>query len=40
MKTNKGKQTIHRTVFKWSNVSFNRDLDESLFTIRRLEKGI
>lgn len=40
MKTNKGKQTIHRSVFKWHNVRFNRDLDESLFTIRRLEKGI
>jgi len=40
MKTNKGKQTIHRTVFKWSDVGFNRDLDEALFTVRRLEKGI
>ncbi len=40
MKTNKGKQTIHRSVFKWENIKFNQDLDEKLFTIRRLEKGI
>ncbi len=40
MKTNKGKQTIHRSIFKWDNIKFNQDLDESLFTIRRLEKGL
>lgn len=40
MKTNKGKQTIHRSVFKWDNIKFNQDLDEKLFTVRRLEKGI
>lgn len=40
MKTNKGKQTIHRSVFKWHNIKFNQDLDEDLFTIRRLEKGL
>ena len=40
MKTNKGKQTIHRSVFKWHNIKFNQDLDEKLFTVRRLEKGI
>jgi hypothetical protein len=40
MKTNKGKQTIHRSVFKWNNIRFNQDLDEKLFTVRRLEKGI
>jgi len=40
MKTNKGKQTIHRSVFKWHNIKFNQDLDEDLFTVRRLEKGI
>jgi len=40
MKTNKGKQTIHRSVFKWHNIKFNQDMDEDLFTVRRLEKGI
>ena len=40
MKTNKGKQTIHRSVFKWHNIKFNQDLDEDLFTIRQLEKGL
>ncbi|MBW2345737.1 MAG: outer membrane lipoprotein-sorting protein [Deltaproteobacteria bacterium] len=40
MKTNKGKQTIHRSVFKWHHIRFNQDLDEGLFTVRRLEKGL
>ena len=40
MKTNKGKQTIHRSVFKWHNLKFNQDLDEDMFSVRRLEKGI
>ena len=40
MKTNKGKQTVHRSVFKWHNIKFSQDLDEKLFTVRRLEKGI
>ena len=40
MKTNKGKQTTHRSVFKWEIIKFNQDLDEKLFTVRRLEKGI
>lgn len=40
MKTNKSKQTIHRSVFKWHNIKFNQDLDEKLFTVRRLEKGL
>jgi len=40
MKTNKGKQTTHRSVFKWENIKFNQELDEKLFTVRRLEKGL
>ena len=36
----KGKQTVHRTVLKLKNVKFNQDLDEDLFTIRRMEKGL
>ncbi len=40
IKNTKNKQTLHRTILKWNNVKFNQDIDESLFTIRRLEKGI
>ena len=39
MKTTKGGETLHRTVMRFSDVKFNQPLDESLFTVRRLEKG-
>lgn len=40
MTTKKGKTTLHKTILKTSNVKFNQDLDESDFTIRKLEKGL
>ena len=40
MKTTKNKQTLHRTIIKYSNIKFNQDLDDSLFTVRKLEKGL
>ncbi len=40
MKTTKNKVTLHKTIMKWSDIRFNQDLDDSLFTVRRLEKGI
>jgi hypothetical protein len=40
MTTKKGKTTMHKTVFKTSNVKFNQDLSEGDFTIRKLEKGL
>jgi len=40
MKTTKDKQTLHRTVLKLSDVKFNQDLDDSFFTVRRIEKGL
>lgn len=40
MTTKKGKITLHKTILKQSNVKFNRKLDENLFTVRRLEKGL
>jgi hypothetical protein len=40
MKTTKGKSTLHRTVIHVSNVKFGQDLDEQMFTVRRLEKGL
>ena len=36
----KGKQLVHKTVLRFDNVQFNQDLDEALFTTRRLEKGL
>jgi len=40
MKTTKGQTTLHRTVINVSNVKFGQDLDEQMFTVRRLEKGL
>ncbi len=40
IKTTKNKKTLHSTILIWNNVKFNQDIDESLFTIRRLEKGM
>jgi hypothetical protein len=40
MKTTKNKHTLHRTIMEYTNVKFNQDLDDDIFTIRRLEKGI
>jgi len=40
MTTKKGKKTLHKSVFKFSNVKYNQDLDESLFTTRTLERGL
>ncbi len=39
MKTTKGGQTLHRTVMRFSDVKFNQNIDEEMFTVRRLEKG-
>lgn len=39
MKMTKGGETLHRTVLRFSDVRFNQDLDENLFSVRRLEKG-
>ena len=36
----KGKQTVHKTELSWQNVRFNQELDDDMFTIRRLEKGL
>lgn len=40
MRTVQGKETIHRTIMSFSNVRYNQGLDESIFTQRRLEKGL
>jgi len=40
MITKKGKKTLHKSIFKFSNIKYNQDLDESLFTTRTLERGL
>ena len=40
MKTTKNRVTLHKTIMKWSNIKFNQPLDDDLFTVRTLEKGI
>jgi hypothetical protein len=40
MKTTKDKLTLHKTILKLQDVQFNQDLDDSFFTVRRIEKGL
>ncbi len=38
--TKTGKKTLHKTILKQKNISFNQDeVNADLFTVRRLEKG-
>ena len=37
----RGKQTVHKTILTFNNVRYNQEaVDEEMFTIRRLEKGL
>ena len=36
----RGKQLAHTTILKLNNIKFNQDLDDELFTVRRMEKGL
>jgi len=40
MTTKKGKATLHKTDITFDNVKYNQPLDDQMFTIRRLEKGL
>lgn len=40
MTTKKGKKTLHKTVLRSTNVRFNLNHPEDLFTVRQLEKGL
>ena len=40
MVTKKGKKTLHKTTFKFSETKYNQGLEESLFTTRTLERGL
>ena len=40
MVTKKGKKTLHKTIFQFSDIKYNQNLEESLFTTRTLERGL
>jgi hypothetical protein len=40
VKRKKNKKVVHQTVLKISNIKFNQDLSEDMFTVRRLTKGL
>lgn len=40
MITKKGKKTLHKTSFEFSDIKYNQGLEESLFTTRTLQRGI
>lgn len=40
MITKKGKKTLHKTVFKFSDTKYNQNLEESFFATRTLERGL
>ena len=39
MRTTRNKQTLHRTLLRMRDIKFGQNLDDGLFTIRRLEQG-
>jgi hypothetical protein len=39
MTTKKGKQTLHKTILRTSDIKFNQDLDFDSFSVRGLETG-
>lgn len=40
MKTTKNRETLHRTIMKFSDIKFGQPLEESTFSVRNLEKGL
>ena len=40
MVTKKGKKTLHKTIFQFTDIKYNQNLEESLFTTRTLERGL
>jgi hypothetical protein len=40
MVTKKGRKTLHKTLFEFSDVKYNQDLKESFFSNRTLKKGL
>ena len=40
MTTKKGKRTVHKTILKFSHIKLNKAVPDSMFSTRRLEKGL
>jgi len=40
MITKKGKKTLHKTIFKFSDIKYGQNLKESYFTTRTIQKGL
>jgi len=40
MTSKKGSKMLHKTMITFSNVTYNQPMNDQLFTIRRLEKGL
>jgi len=40
MTTKKGKITLHRTILKYHDIKYNEELDDSFFTVQRMERGL
>ena len=40
MSTKKGKTLLHKTILKFSDIKYNQNLDDNIFSVRRLEKGL
>ena len=40
MTTKRGKETLHRTELSFRNIRYNQPLDQEMFSVRRLEKGL
>ena len=40
MVTKKGKKMLHKTIFEFSEIKYNQDLEESFFTTRTIERGL
>jgi hypothetical protein len=40
MTTKQGSQTLHKTILTNSSVEINKAIDDDMFTIRTIEKGL
>jgi hypothetical protein len=40
MTTKKAKRTLHKTILSFNNITLNDNIDDGVFTTRRLEKGL
>ncbi len=40
MTKKRGKETVHKTILRFKHLRFGQKLEENMFTVRRLEKGL